>query len=417
MTTNQTRVLIAAGAIALIALAVGLFFFAFERVEKTVREFPSGEAVANPYLALERLSESAGIATETYRHLDYPDSGWVIFLADPATRPPPERVENWADWVEQRGGHLVLSVPDGDRDEITAPLVARLGFQKFEDAPISSDAAATQLAWPDDATRITYDFVVSTIFDDHATSQPQSSETNEKPEKSDAGLEISSTLRGWLATDADWLALDESGLVVAASRTAGAGRITLISWSSYFDNLSIGGGENATAAIDILRLPVPAAADWNDDAQPRFSIALYGERESWMAYVLSFTWPYFLTLMILLLLAIQQGRRRFGPMLADPPPERRSRLEHIGAVGRFFWQRDATASLVEATQESLLRALERRSPELRHAQGARRWELIAELLRIDAASARRLFQPPTSDRHADRFIAKIRTLETYRRQL
>src|SRR5699024_5077160 len=129
--------------------------------------------------------------------------------------------------------------------------------------------------------------------------------------------------------------------------------------------------------------------DAETDSGITFGIVLNPGRRSWMGYVVRKGWPFFVCLGLLLAAGLLRGRRRFGPRLADPMPERRRRVEHIEAVGRFFWQRGNTKVLLSETQQALMRALEHKNPELSSARGARRWELIAEMLNIELEQARR----------------------------
>src|SRR5690554_141964 len=389
--------------ILLLALGVVLFLVLFERVDQTVREFPSEEARRNTYLALERLARAADFDSRTHAYLDYPDTYGVVFLADSSTRPTPEKVLDWAYWVEEQGGHLILSVPDNERNEVTAPLLARLGF-RYPGADLASDANAP--IWPQDIPIIRYQ-----INGGDAAGQEKDAPVKDAPAPS-------TTLAGWVAEDADWLAINHTGEVIAATRNAGWGRVTLLRSAYYFHNENIEKGQHATLALDLARLDRKGAhTEVAIEEGPVLSTVLYGERQSWMAYVFRFTWPALVTLFLILLFALGRGRRRFGPMLADPAQRRRSRLEHIEAVGRFLWERDASIDLILATQRGLLRELERRNPQLRSATPATRWAIIAQLLGIEVDEARYLFKIPSAERHSERFIAQIRTLESYRRQL
>lgn len=441
MKDNRALLVLGGAAIVLVMCILG-FFYAFERVDETVRKFPSDEAIRNPYLALERLAGAAGIATQSHYYLKNPDNAWVIFLSDPSTRPPPERVENWARWVEHTGGHLILSVPDKNRNETTAPVLARLGFRyvepkKSEDSDASEESevsddpaelpASKTPDWPAQAEKKHYATKGDAVFPGFDSEDSGDGEPTKDEPKGDApNKETSSSVKeprrpgridGWASPDADWVAVDKNGYAMAASRVAGRGRITLVKYSNYFNNQQIKDGENASLSIDLISLNTPSQSEQIEDFTRSLSIVIYGQRESWVGYILGFIWPALVTLVIMLAFAIWRGRRRFGPMLARPPEQRRSRVEHIEAVGRFLWQHDSADTLVLAAQSALLRTLERRNPQLSSATGTRRWEIIARMLDVDIAQARQLFQNPKYERRTERFVAQIRALERYRRQL
>ncbi|QDG51292.1 DUF4350 domain-containing protein [Persicimonas caeni] len=348
----------------------------FEEVEEEVREPPSGEARRNHFLALERLLSRFDHDVTTVRRLGEPSPvATTIILADPSDEFSPEQVDAWENWVVD-GGHLILTQPVEDADEKTAPLLARLGF----------DVANEGDEWP-------YEVEVSPLEIDY--------------------LDDSTPSLRWVASDADWLLFSGPDEPFAASRkVSDYGRVTLLSSAEIFDNNTIGKGEHATLAMRILELP-----EATDSGYETVTIVMFGARDSWMFYVASHIWPFLLLVVVGLLLAIQNGRKRFGPMLADPPEERRSRREHVDAVGRFLWEQGATAALVEAAQGALMAELETRRPRVASAPNAERHEIVAEELGITPSEARELFRQPSGNRNAETFTQKIRQLEHHRRKL
>jgi hypothetical protein len=400
MSDKHRKTMLIIGILGLLGLAAtALFFLTHEKVEKEVREAPSGEAKHNHFLALERLLTRFQQGAETVRKLSEPDdSHTTIVLADPSYDFSPEQVDAWEKWVGG-GGHLVLAQPMGEANEKTAPLLTKLGFSP---EPESS--------WPENVDGVAVEL------------------SNE--------LGASSELI-WVAADVDWLArtpsrdpgadpadsadsddeqvsVEDTGgeAVVAASRPHETGRVTLVGDTSIFDNQRIGKAEHAVLAVRIADL-----SPYYSTEHPSVTIVLFGKRQSWMFYVLTYTWPFVAIVLVALLLAIRAGRNRFGPMLADPAPERRSRREHIDAVGRFLWQQGSVASLVEAAQKALLDELEDRHPALGHVGLADRDEIIAEELDISQHEARNLFRKPSGNRNAQSFTEQIRTLELHRRSL
>ena len=377
--TRNVKFVLAGLVVFFAACGLTVFFVAFEKVEEEVREPPSGEARRNPHLALERLLTRFDYGARTVRKLSEPHADTtIVVLANASYDFSPEQVEAWATWVES-GGHLVLHQPGEAADAQTAPLLARLGFSP------ETDENKKDSTWPDEAES-------RQLAIEHTSNEA-------------APLT-------WVAQDADWLVVDEEAGVFAASRPANGGRVTLLENSLVLTNNAMGAGEHATLAVETMALPTAAGQNWD-----MVTIVMYGQRQSWMLYVLGHTWPFFAAVLAALLLAIRAGRNRFGPILADPPVERRSRREHIDAVGRFMWQQGSVASLVEAAQQALAAELEHRRPRLAHAHGAERDEIIAEELDITAAQARELFRRPTGNRDAARFIERIRKLEQHRRRL
>jgi hypothetical protein len=419
MSSKNKKIMLVVGILGLLITgAVGLFFWTHEKVEKEVREAPSGEAKRNPYLALERLMGRFEHNTQTLRKLSEPDDTFTtIILTDQGYDFSPEQVEAWATWVSE-GGHLVLPQPYGEANENTAPLLARLGF-----SPGSSSFSLADLEFPDsdlaDSDLADSDAEEAESEDsDSALSQDSTLYEQEWPEDAEdhsftfgESVGVDQHLY-WVAEDADWLARSDETSVFAASRRHDTGRVTLLGDSSVLSNDFIGEGEHATLAVRVAELGRGYEVEWRN-----ITIVLYGKRQSWMLYVLGYTWPFVVIVVVALLLAIRAGRNRFGPVLADPPPERRSRSEHIDAVGRFLWQHGSVASLVEATQQALLDELEHRRPALAYMAIADRDEMIAEELGISYNEARELFLKPSGNRDAQSFTEQIRKLEQHRRKL
>ena len=65
---------------------------------------------------------------------------------------------------------------------------------------------------------------------------------------------------------------------------------------------------------------------------------------------------------VLLVAWLVLAARRFGPVASEPLPERRRWIEHLDAVGRFYWNRDRAQELSAVSRESLRRQLQRRHP-------------------------------------------------------
>jgi hypothetical protein len=384
MSTKHKKIMFVVGVLALmLAGATGLYFLTHKEVEKEVRVPPSGEARHNSYLALERLLQQFNYDVDTVRRLAEPTSHTkTIILAEPSYDFSPEQVDGWATWVEN-GHHLILAQPSSSDDEKTAPLLPRLGF--------SSTSDETETLWPEDI--------------------------DEQQLASDGAEEMNFSV-SWNADDLDWLVRSSEEAVIAVSRPHGSGRATLVQDAAIFNNDRIGKGEHASLAVQAVALSTEIDSDTDSDiGASTVTIVRYGERQSWMFYVLGHTWPFVAVVLAALLLAIRSGRSRFGPQLADPPRERRSRREHIDAVGRFLWQQGSVATLIEATQKALLDELEHRRPTLGHVGPAERDEIAAEELGISYNEARDLFREPSGNRNAQSFTEQIRTLEQHRRRL
>jgi hypothetical protein len=68
-------------------------------------------------------------------------------------------------------------------------------------------------------------------------------------------------------------------------------------------------------------------------------------------------WPALTALAALCLGALWAAAPRFGPLLSDPDPARRSFLEHLDACGRYQWQTNQGRPLLAASRDAFLRRL------------------------------------------------------------
>ena len=404
---------------------VGGFFFTHKRVEKEVQVPASGEARKNPYLALERLLVAEGLTARTVKNVEVPSDelpadGWgeIIILADSSREISPEQANRWAHWVNS-GGHLILPAPVGIDDAKAAPLLSRFEFhyeappKEEEEEGKADDSKLPENGEASSEEAIAQESGAEQPAPDEAVPADQDGPRTVEPvyQVEIPAIDKPPPLR-WNSPGMDWEAEDIGGRVVARSRAMNTGRVTLVREAGIFENGELGNGEHASLIWDIIAL---SARPENTTLEA--VIVPYGARQSWMAYVLGYTWPMFVVLLVILALSIQNGSNRFGPLLPQPPRERRSRLEHIEAMGRFLWQHGSTAHLLEATQEALVDAVAHRRPSVRTVRPADKHTIVAEELDIDVREARRLLQPPSATGDPKSFTGRILTMETYRRKL
>lgn len=366
----------------LIAAGLAWFFHTFERAERQTRDRPSVEVRRNPYLALDYLLNDLGHPTATVHQLDapYPGETLVMLLGDEHAMRP-DAVWQWVRWVEQ-GHHLVLVQPKEARDTTLEALGFRFGTPP-RPAP-AEEPPEGDPAPPD----------VQAMSPAHHTY---------------SDVWHWAHLR-WTASDIDWVAALPRGSVLAVSRRHENGRVTVLAGAEMFENRRIGKGQTATLVHDLVMLGEPP------DGEAEVTIVQFGRRVSWVMHVATTFWPTLLVLAIALLLGLKIGRAPFGPRLEPPPADRRSRAEHIAAMGRFLWRFDASRVLVEATREALVRQLARRRPAIATLRGAERAALVAEELGISPEEAHRLLDAPAPAR-SQHFFDLIHTLENHRRSL
>jgi hypothetical protein len=106
---------------------------------------------------------------------------------------------------------------------------------------------------------------------------------------------------------------------------------------------------------------------------------------------------------------------RFGPLQPSPEPNRRSLLEHVRALGRFYVDQDQLPELVRRMRVDAQALFDRAAPELHGADGGQRLKEAARLTRIRARDLLAAFtQHPSGPKE---FTYTVRTLALFRSRL
>lgn len=202
-----------------------------------------------------------------------------------------------------------------------------------------------------------------------------------------------------------WLLAGRDG-AVAARVAYGRGEITANAIEGSFDNAALVRDDGALAFAAMLQLR-PGATVWFFDDETR-------------AGLLSVVWENGAAALLLAAAAIAlllwRGGTRFGPLVTDPPPARRSIGEQVRRTAAFIARGDGTA-LHRASVRALENEARRSLPGYALLVGTReRCEAIARAGRRDAtALAAAMTLPAGTDRH--RLAAAIVALESARRAL
>lgn len=116
----------------------------------------------------------------------------------------------------------------------------------------------------------------------------------------------------------------------------------------------------------------------------------------------------------LLALLFWASVRRFGPLLPDPAPERRSLMEHIDASGAWLWKANGGRQvLIDAARADLRATLQQRAPALLRLSETQQQDELARLCGFTATEvAQAMYYEPAAI-NAD-FTRQIRTLQTMR---
>jgi hypothetical protein len=313
--------------------------------------------------------------TDLNRLGELPEHATVV-LAAARDELSPESASSLLDWVEG-GGHLIVAVESVlERD----PLL---------------DSLDVEAQWDPEE-------------DDQATDEkPPSS-----PVASPVTLPDGRTLRvdvlpGPRLIDRDgtnaW-AFEADGGVRILDLPVGDGRVTLLSTLRMVGNQDIGRVDHArflawltegdNNEVWLIRwLDTPSLPGWLLEHAPAAIAAC-------AAFVMVVLWRVI---------------PRFGPLLPAPAPDRKSLLEHIRALGRFYSDRRRLGGLLKRVRADCQERLDRVAPETRGLDGAGRLERAAQLTGLKPRDLLHAFTVNPSTHHE--FTGVVRTLAAFRQRL
>ncbi len=416
---NQRRWTLVIAA-AMTAAVIGLFFTCFERRSEWEYRGASPEAVRNPYLALERLLERLGHdvrvlagPSELEGPLPVVGTGTIFYPANRLTLGE-ERSRRLLRWVEA-GGHLWVVTWTIWDDEHRRPdfLLDELGIrQLMHDEPV-----------PEALARLAQDAV-----EEDPTAADEEEETIQVP----LALERTWPAVTWDAIDVRFegesrryrvhfdqnFYLDTEELEPAASVSGpggvhlvrldhGRGRITVSTDDYLVRNDALAEADHAEVVLRILRRGEAPGPVWLLPVERWPGLWELVRRHAWAPLLAGACW---------LLAWVWRASRRFGPLIPERPPVRRSLLEHVEAAGRLL-ARGRRDVLVEAARESLHDVLRERRPawlRLAPVELDARLAAAARLEPVDVALALR-GEAPASGRGD--FTRTIATLERIRHAL
>jgi hypothetical protein len=185
----------------------------------------------------------------------------------------------------------------------------------------------------------------------------------------------------------------------------GEGDITVFSTLRPFNNRQIGRLDHAELLAQIT-----------DAAQPgELFLIRHLESPSLIGWLAQNAPAVLAALGVFLLMWLWRVIPRFGPLAPSPAPDRKSLLEHIRAVGRFYLDQRELARLLELLRAECVELFNRRAP---HAQGLDEAARLREAARMTGVRPRDLAQAfsARADTPND-FSAAVRTLASFRRRL
>jgi hypothetical protein len=340
----------------------------------TVPTAPKGEALRNPYYALEHFAPDLGIHTQeiaTVRGLA-PEA--VLVFEEPGdalTHPPVEALESWVE----SGGRLVISSVLLDS---YPALKAWSGIKRTHASPLPAPATPPSAAPPGAAP------APAMRAAPHSTAEPGSdcplmtvradgAPTGQSFRVCDAGPT--------LGFDGDrppaWSLSDDRGMHVIRTGV-GFGEVTVLEPAGVL-------GNGILKRADHAEMFAAAAGLRHHDTLLIFHPAT---AEPLPALLWRLAAPAIIFLLAALLALAWRHAPRFGPPLPPPTPVRRSLAEQIRANARFAWRTHSLEGLRNSARRSLDEAAARHIAGYAGLDASQRAARLAAFTGIDATAIR-----------------------------
>lgn len=409
------------GLVGLLAVGalVGGFFSCFERTTEEEHVGAAREARENPYLALGRTLERLGHPVTTLESLADletlpPPEGTLWLLVRRDTLPGP-RAEALLDWVHA-GGHLVLTSQEmgPPEDRGPDPLLDRFGLvRSWRDVDTEPEAAAPEGEAGDAPEAEAPEAEAGTgeePFDVVWGGEPAWEETVASWPGTDRPLTVD-FIAGFVWEGAGeaptWEMSGEAGPHLVMLRH-GAGALTALSDGRFVHNDRLARQDHAELALHLAR--------WQGGRRPVW-IVRSAEWPGLVALAMAHATPVLASGAALLVAWLWRASRRFGPVEGVPPPERRSWIEHLDAVGHYHWRHDRGLRLLHGLRERVLLRLERRHPAWTRLHVDRLDARLAGLTGLSTEQVARALRSSDPPKGANDFTTTIAHLERIRATL
>jgi len=346
--------------------------FGFNRVPVWVGY--SGEARVNAFYAARLLLERLGFDVEQQADLGQPEAlpkGATLLLAADRSEMDPATAKRLLSWVQSQGGHLILAPERGDKDD---ELLSQLQVKPDWKAGRADTRQVDRITMPDGAS-FRVDLLPSPTLID-------------------------------LEADSDAWKIAAHGGVRLLQFGWGDGVVTVFSTLRPFTNHEIGRLDHAELLADVTRaythpgklylvrhLESPSLATWLAQHAPAVLVALSAFLVAWLWRVVP----------------------RFGPMRPTAEPDRKSLLEHIRAIGRFYADERQLPRQLRLLQEDCIALFERAAPQAQGLDDAARLREAARLTGLRPRDLAHAFSSRADTQHD--FSTAVRTLASFRQRV
>lgn len=369
-------------ALAAVLLGLGGWWFSqnFGFAPQRVWVGYSGEARVNPLFAARLLLERLGYKVQQQadlRRIGALPPGATVILAADRSELDPAAARALLTWVERDGGHLFVGVERQlPRDVLLQQINVEAHWEGSDDAEDTPPAPGIDRIPMADGTELRADLLPSPTLVD-------------------------------LDQDADAWRYTSRGGTRILQFGWGEGEITVLSTLRPFSNREIGRLDHAELLAQLTGA---------DAVQPgELFIIRHLESPSLPAWLAEHAPAALAALSLFVLMWLWRVVPRFGSLAPSPAPDRKSLLEHIHAVGRFYLEQRELPRVLALLRAECLELFGRRAP---HAQGLDDAARLREAARMTGVRPRELAQAfgHRADTPAEFFNA-VRTLASFRRRL
>jgi hypothetical protein len=400
---------------ALAALAIGVlgsiwFVNHFERVTTQERVGYSAKARQNPWLATQFMFARLGMQADTVDNVDQllhtPQPGVLIVPGRRATWSAAQR-QTLLEWVEA-GGHLLV---ESNEAKASDDILDALGVHRRAidySKPPRTDADAKE----DDANDNDADAADDTSGERAVT--PAQARQNQARILAIALPGTKRHARVWMrggesfamATKPEFEVRDGYGVHILGF-LRGKGRVTVINDLFFMRSGMVGEHDHAVFAWQLVQLgrtsanPPDAMHESAENDGVLHGVFYSAQRRSLPDWLIGNAPLVLASGAMLLLFWLWRVAPRFGPAIAERPPARPQWLAHLRAAGRFLWQSQEHAFLMDVLRRSALTHVSSTHADFPYLAHPQRMELLTGTWGLTQDEARQLLQgPPHVQVHA-----------------
>jgi hypothetical protein len=349
---RRERIISLLAGVALVALAAWVASNTYWADTKVPRP-PKGEALTNPFYAVQRFAEALGARTTRDHVLAVPPTDSVIVLSAWHWNWSAARREALERWVESGGRLVVDETLAGRRDGFERWSGIVLEFRELNERSVAVESEREEACRP---------------FEEEQHGMPAGeSQTTSYAICNLDGFSFLTSMRNAL-----WTLRDRSG-IQAIRVQVGRGHVTVINATPFRDRHLFDGDHGAlfVAATEMRR---------GDDVH----FLSEDEHPSLLSLLWQYGAPVVTLALALLALVLWRGAVRFGPLAAPPDVARRSLAEQIRGTGQFALRHGSGDALHAASVRALDEAAVRRIPRYARLSAGERAAALERLTGFDA---------------------------------